>query len=253
MENKTVPISCVIITLNEENNIKCCLESVKWADEIVVIDSGSTDKTLEICSDYKCKIYETPWLGFGKTKQMAVSKASNEWILAIDSDEELTPALQNEIQQLLSTEPDYKAYRIKRNSFYLGKLIKHCGWDKDYTLRLFNRNYANFNDKIVHEFVATTSPISQLSHPMLHHTYPSVSSHFAKMKRYSELGAEQLLKKGKKSSIFLAIMRGIFKWKKMYFLQCGFLDGKAGFLLSLNSAWGVYLKYLLLWEKNKSK
>ncbi len=249
----SIKLSVVIITLNEDKNIRRCLESVKWASEIIIVDSGSTDNTEAICKEYNCKIIKSPWLGFGKTKQVAVSYASNDWILSIDSDEEVTPLLMKEIQDLLLTKPDYNGYRVKRISYYLGKIIKHCGWNKDYTLRLFNKQFGNFNDKPVHEYVVVSGDIGLLNHPMMHYTYPDLNSHFCKMKRYAELGADVLYQRNRMTTPAMALLRGISKFLKMYILQLGFLDGRNGFLLSINSGWGVYLKYLLLWEKNKSK
>ncbi len=246
-------LSITIITKNEEHNIKRCLDSVKWADEIIIVDSGSVDKTIDICREYGCKIIETEWRGFGKTKQLAVNNASNDWILSVDADEIITEDLKDEIISLLSNDPPLFGYRIKRRSFYLGKRISFCGWDRDYTLRLFNRQHGAFNDKPVHESVRINGDIGHLKGMMLHYTYPTIDSHYVKMKRYADIGAQNLYQKGRNSNPGMAIIRGIFKFIKMYIFQLGFLDGKHGFLLSYNSAWGVYLKYLLLWEMNRSK
>jgi glycosyltransferase involved in cell wall biosynthesis len=246
-------LSVAIITKNEENNIRRCLESIKWVKDIVVLDSLSTDKTEDICKEYNCNFLVSPWLGFGKMKAMAVNKTINDWVLSIDADEELTLDLISEIQQLLNTEPRYSGYRIKRKSFYLGSIIRHCGWNKDYTLRLFNKKYGNFNDKSVHEFVELDGLIGCLNNDMLHYTYPDLRTHYQKMKHYAKLGAENLYRQNISSNPCAAIMRGFFKFIKMYFIQLGFLDGMKGFILSVNSSWGVYYKYLLLWELNQSK
>jgi len=246
-------LSVVIITKNEEKNISRCLESVSWADEIVVADSGSIDRTKSICSEFDCQIFDVEWQGFGKTKQQAVSFASHDWILSLDADEVLTPYLQTEIKALLSSQPQYHGFRIKRNSFYEGQPIRFCGWDKDYTLRLFNRKKGGFNSKPVHEFVEVQGKIGKLNSPMLHYTYPDKASHYQKMKFYAELGANALLAQGKKTNLMTAYLRALAKWIKMYILRLGFLDGKAGFLLCLRSAWGVYFKYRLLWEKTRSE
>lgn len=246
-------LSVTIITKNEELNIRRCLKSVLWADEIVVLDSGSSDKTKEICLSFDCKMIESEWLGFGRTKQLAVQNATHDWILSVDADEVVTPELKNEITQLLRGEPRFNGYRIKRTTFYLGKQINHCGWDRDFTLRLFNRNFGVFNDKPVHESVQIKGAVGLLKCPLLHYTYPTLSSHFDKMRSYARLGAQVLFEKGRHYSPFAAILRSCLKFLKMYLLQRGFLDGRHGFLLSFNSAWGVYLKYLLLWEMNQSK
>ena len=243
-------ISAVIITKNEEANIERCLKSIQWVDEIIIVDSGSTDKTLEICKNHNCRIIETEWLGFGRTKILAVNTATYNWILSIDADEQVTDPLKKEIQNIL-VNPVYNGFRIKRNSFYLGKLIRFCGWNHDYQLRLFNRNFGNYNKKIVHESVKLTGEVGKIDQPLLHYTYPTIQSHILRMNKYSELGAEQALIKGKSTNLFGAVVRGLLKFIKMYLLQLGFLDGKIGFLLSYNSSFGVYLKYLKLWEKTR--
>ena len=242
--------SVTIITKNEEKNIGRCLESVKWADEIVIVDSGSTDKTLKICRKYNCKIIESEWLGFGKTKKFAVDSATNNWILSIDADEEVTPDLKKEILGILDN-PEFNGYKIKRKSFYINKWINHCGWNKEYKLRLFNKQFGNFNEQMVHESVKLNGKIAKINEILKQYTYPNISSHLQKIDRYSKLSATELFKNGKKTSIFMAILKGKIKFLQMYFLQLGFLDGKEGFILSLNSAYGVYLKYLKLWEMNK--
>jgi glycosyltransferase involved in cell wall biosynthesis len=247
----SIPITVTIITQNEKANIGRCLESVKWADEIVVVDSGSTDGTLEICERYDCKIIKTEWLGFGPTKHLAVEHASHDWIFSIDSDEEVTPELHQQIIDLLASEPKYKSWRIKRSSFYLSKKIKYSGWDSDYPIRLFNKNFGQFNKKPVHESIVVPGERGTLNGPLLHYTYPTVTSHIAKMNRYSDLSAEEAVARGKKSSVTGALLRGATKFLKMYFIKRGFLDGTAGFILAKNSAFGVYLKYLKIWQQTR--
>jgi len=244
MKNK---ISAVIITKNEELNIERCLKSITWVDEILIVDSYSEDKTIEICKKYNCRVIQTAWQGFGKTKKYAVDNASNNWILSIDADEEMTGPLQEKIEILLDN-PLYNAYNIKRRSFYLGKEIKHCGWDNDYPLRLFNRRYGNFNDKEVHESVEIKGEKLKINKTLLHYTYPTVSSHIEKMNLYSDL-ALQNNNETNDYSIVMSLALGLNKFLKMYLLQRGFLDGRVGFLLSLNSAFGVYLKYLKVWQR----
>ena len=142
-------VTAAIITKNEENNIERCLKSLDWVDEILVLDSGSTDKTLEICAKYKTKIVETEWLGFGRTKKAAVETASNNWVLSIDADEEVSKELQIRIKEILK-QPIMNGYKIKRHSYFLGKRIKYCGWSSDYPVRLFDRTKGNFNNREVH-------------------------------------------------------------------------------------------------------
>jgi len=233
-------LSVCIITKNEEKNIARCLVSVQeLAAEIIVVDSGSTDKTIEICSRFGCKVYKTEWFGFGKTKKLAVDYASNDWIFVIDADEVVTEELKNRISNILK-KPSFGAYRVKRMSFYLGKLIKHCGWNKDYTLRLFNKKFGNFNDKMVHESVVVSCKIAKIHEYMLHYTYNNLSDYLVKMDNYSHLFAL----KDKKSSLQGSLFHGVFKFINMYFLNFGFLDGRMGLVLSINSAFSVYMKHL---------
>lgn len=239
-------VSATIITFNEELNIERCLKSLNWADEILVIDSHSTDKTVEICNHYNCKVIQTEWKGFGKTKKLAVDNASNNWIFSIDADEEVTESLKKRIEEILE-EPQFNGYKIKRRSYYLGKEIKYCGWDRDYPLRLFNKSFGNFNDKEVHESVIINGSKNKIEEPLLHFTYPTISSHINKMNRYSDLSLYDR-KSDKSYGLFTSLLLGLNKFLKMYLLQRGFLDGKIGFLLSINSAFGVYLKYVKVWQ-----
>ena len=240
-------ISAVIITKNEEHNISQCLSSLTCADEIVVMDTGSTDRTIELCRSRGCNVFSIPWNGFGDAKRQAVAAASNDWILSIDADEVLSPALAAEIQQAKNRDLGSCAYRIKRLSYYLGQPIHFCGWRKDQPLRLFNRLEGNFNDAPVHESVITTVPKHTFRNLMHHYTYPTVESHFAKMRFYAELNVQK--KPDKHVTPRSAVLRGIIKFFKMYLLQLGFLDGYKGFLLCKNSAWGVWYKYHLLWKR----
>lgn len=245
--------SAVIITKNEEKNIERCLKSVQWADEIVVVDSGSTDRTLEICREYGCSALYTEWMGFGRTKKFAVDSANFDWIFSIDADEVVTLELKDKIITILSNQPKYAGYRVKRKSFYLNKLIEYSGWHHDYPLRLFNRKFGNYNDKIVHESVDINGEVGKIEEHLLHYTYPNLSSHIQKIDQYTSLGAQQLFQKEKKSSISKAILRGNMKFFKMYFLQTGFLDGKEGLILAFISSFGIILKYLKLrelWKRN---
>ncbi|MBT4360547.1 MAG: glycosyltransferase family 2 protein, partial [Candidatus Marinimicrobia bacterium] len=142
-------LSITIITKNEERNIRRCLDSIQWAEEVVIVDSGSTDQTLAICKSYNCRIIHTEWLGFGKTKQLAVNETTHDWVLSIDADEVITPELQSAIQSVLKN-PKADGYQIKRESFYLKRKIKYSGWQNDYPLRLFNKRKGQFNDAPVH-------------------------------------------------------------------------------------------------------
>ncbi|MDZ7315339.1 MAG: glycosyltransferase family 2 protein [candidate division KSB1 bacterium] len=240
-------ISVVIITLNEERNIERCLCSVNWADEIIVVDSGSTDATLDICRRQGCRIVPIEWQGYGKAKQRGVEEAKNDWIFSIDADEEATPELRLRLQQLASA-PTAEGYRIRRRSFYLGKLVRFSGWRNDYPLRFFNRRFGRYNDKVVHEGVEVQGRVGVIQEPLLHYTFPTVSSHLQKIERYARLGAEEKAAHGKKSSVGKAVLRGMLEFLRIFVMRLGFLDGRRGLVLAVNSAFAAYVKYLMLWE-----
>ncbi len=246
-------LSISIITRNEEANIKRCLESVKWADEIIVVDSGSTDGTLEICKNYHCKIIETGWLGFGRTKQIGVNAATNNWILSIDADEEVSDKLKDKILELVQS-TQFHAFNIKRVSYYLKKRIQYSGWQTDYPLRLFNKKYGNFNDASVHESVVIDGEnISIIQSLLYHYPFPTINSHIDKINHYSQLGAQKLFDKGKRTTLIYAVLSGIVKFIKMYLIKKGFLDGKEGFILAILSGFSSTLKYFKLWSLWKAK
>ena len=240
-------LTATIITFNEEANIEKCLNSLSWVDEIVIVDSNSDDSTLEICKKFKCKIFVTEWKGFGPTKKYAVDNATNDWILSVDADEVISESLKDKIENILQ-DPKYQGYKIKRKSFYLGKEVKHCGWDRDYPLRLFDRNYGNFNEKEVHESVVLKGNKSAIEEPILHNTYPTISLHIKKINRYTDISSKNSDLESKGGIIFSLLM-GLNKFLKMYIIQKGFLDGKIGFILSFNSSFGVYLKYIKSWSR----
>ncbi len=242
-------ISAVIITKNEEANIERCLKSLNWVDEIVVVDSGSTDRTLAICSSYNCKIVKTEWLGYGKTKQLAVNSAKNSWVLSIDSDEQVSEKSAKVIRNTLAN-PKHNAYKIQIKSFYLGKLIKHSGWGNEFKLRLFNREKGNYNNNEIHESVVIDGEKPKIEVEFFHYTYPTINKIIEKVDKYSKLQAQELFDKGKKYSLFLVPIFVINKLFGIYILKLGFLDGKEGFILANMSAFGVFLKYIKLWKLN---
>ena len=251
MKNKVL-ISAVIICKNEEHNIRRCLESVNWADEIVVYDTGSNDNTIDICREYGCSIHQSAnWEGFGKAKHTAVNLAKHDWIFSIDADEEVSENLKNKIISILNNQNSLTAYRVKRLSFFLGQKIRYSGWQRDYTLKLFNRKNGNFNLKTVHEYVEVDCEIKLLKEVLFHHTYPDIRTHINKMILYSELSAQKSFKMQKRTNICLAVLKGLCKFLKMYIINFGFLDGKKGLVLALNSVIYVYLKNIYLWEKNQ--
>lgn len=245
--NKKEPqkISAVIITRNEQQNIERCLNSLDWVDEIVVLDSGSTDNTKSICRQKGCRVISVQWVSFGDNKQKAVGNATHDWILSVDADEQVSPELKNRIRELL-IKSTYSAYRIKRESYYLNRFIRYC-WKNDYPVKFFNKNKAQFNSQQVHETVDLCGEVGVIEQPLYHYSYPSISSHLLKMDRYSQIASEVMKEEGKKVSLFSVFLRFHLMFLKMYVLKRGFMDGKWGLILSFNSAYGVFLKYLKLW------
>jgi len=222
---------------------------VQWADEIVVYDTGSTDKTIEICGEYDISLYRTyEWVGDGPDKNKAVSLAKHDWIFVIDADEEVTDDLRKAIQEILNNPNPKNLYKVKRLSFYMGKLVKYT-WSNDYVSRLFNKKYGNYNLKKSNSYPEIEGEKGILQEVLNHYTYPNIQSHINKIALYSHVNAEMKYEKGVKSSISKAIFRGIGKFLKSYILKLGFMDGKIGLIIAINSGFSLYLRYLYLWEK----
>ena len=239
-------LSVIIITKNEEHNIRRCLDSVKWADEIILIDSQSTDKTVEIAMGYGAKIYSPEWRGYGPAKQEGVKKATGEWILSIDADEEVTPELAEEIKKTLKAENSYNGYLINRHTNFLGKWINHCGWYPDYLLRLFRKESGNFNDALIHEKVEINGKTRELKAELLHYSYPNLETYLERFNRYTTLGAEVAFAKGKKARNFDIVFRPFVSFIDHFITHQGFQDGLEGFIISVLSSMAVMVKYVKL-------
>ena len=217
-------ISVTIITLNEEANIRSCLESVKWVDEILVSDSGSSDKTVQICREYVAKVFVDKWQGFGKQKNLIAGRAKNNWILNIDADERVTAELREEIEETLKIN-DCAGYKIPRKNFFGNRWIRYCGWYPDHNLRLYRKNAGGFNERAVHEAVQINGKVDYLKNPLEHYTYKDTSDYLKRMDRYSTLSAEEMFKKGKKARVYDMVLRPCFTFLKMFFLKKGYMEG----------------------------
>jgi glycosyltransferase involved in cell wall biosynthesis len=243
-----VTLSVVIITFNEETNLPRTLESVKWADEIVVVDSGSKDRTVEIAKSHGAKVWVEPWKGFAAQKNLALEKATCDWILSLDADEEATLELKQEVENVIGDSPK-DGYFIPRRNLFLGRFIRHGGFYPDAKLRLFRRGAAKFEARLVHEDAQLNGVSGRLNGALLHHAYPTLSSYIEHMNRYSSLGAEMAQRKGKSGFSFVNIViRPIFTFLYNYFFRLGFLDGREGLLLHLYHSAYVSWKYAKLWE-----
>jgi glycosyltransferase involved in cell wall biosynthesis len=242
-------ISICIICFNEEKNIRRCLKSSKWADEIIVIDSMSQDKTVEIAGEYTDKVYQRAWSGFVVGKNFALSKATCEWVLSLDADEEIPEELRDEIQKEIQKEHAKEGYSMPRLSFYQGRWIKHSGFYPDRQLRLFRRNKASWVGKRVHERVEVNGEVGLLKNDLLHYPYDGrISGQIQTIDAFSSLLAQDLHDRGKHFSPILLLLRPPFKFIEVYLLRLGFLDGTAGFIIALSSAYAVFVRYVKLWE-----
>ncbi|MDP3009137.1 MAG: glycosyltransferase family 2 protein [Methylococcales bacterium] len=239
-------LSVIIITKNESTHIGGCLQSVAWADEIIVLDSGSVDNTVDLCRVVTDKVYSTDWQGFGIQKQRALDKATGDWVLSIDADEIVTPELKAEIQQAMQAS-DMNGFEIPRLSNYCGRAMRHGGWFPDYVLRLFRREFGEFTNHVVHERVLVDGHIGRLHTPFLHDAFVDFEEVLHKVNNYSTLGATVLYERGVRSSLPKAIMKGVWTFIRTYFLKAAFLDGQQGLMLAISNAEGAYYKYVKLW------
>lgn len=242
-----VNLSVIIITKNEEHCIGNCLKSVSWCDEIIVVDSGSTDNTIEICRKFTDKIFiNNNWQGFGYQKNLALAKATGTWILSIDADEQVPIVLKREIEQVINNS-ELSAFRIPRLSNYCGKWMRHSGWFPDYIIRLFKRNHANFTNDLVHEKVQVdNNKIGTLQTSLLHNSFSSLEEVLDKVNSYSSANAQMHYERDKQSSLKQAILHGLWAFIRTYILRAGFLDGREGFMLAVSNAEGTYYRYLKL-------
>ncbi len=248
------PVSVCIITHNEEKRIRQCLESIKWAEEIIVVDSHSTDRTVEICKEYTPKVYQRDWPGHVEQKNYALSLASHGWVLCLDADECLSPELSREIQEELSSNRDaFAGYVMPRHTYYLGRWINHGGWYPDYKLRLFKKSLGRWGGINPHDKVLLSGGATKtLKGELLHFNYEDIASQIRTIDSFSRIFAQNVLKNGTSFSttaiILSMLLRPPAKFFEMYLIKRGFLDGMAGLIIASTTAFYVFLKYAKLWE-----
>ncbi len=245
-------ISISLICFNEEKNIRRCLESVKWADEIVVLDSFSTDNTLNICREYTGKIFQHKFDGHIQQKNRALELCSNEWIFCIDADEVVTDELRDSILKTDLGKNGIKGYYASRRVFYIGKWINHGGWYPDYKVRLVNKNFGSWGGINPHDELKVNGKTARLPGDMLHYSYENISAHISQVNKFTEITAEEYGKIGKKPSVFNLTLRPLYKFIKMYFIKLGFLDGMRGFIIACIGAFYVFMKFVKLYEKKRA-
>ncbi|KTD30793.1 lipopolysaccharide biosynthesis glycosyltransferase [Legionella moravica] len=235
-------LTVIIITKNEESNIRRCLESVRFADEIIVVDSGSTDNTVAITREYTDKVFQTDWQGYGIQKQRALAKATGDWVLNLDADESVSSALQEEIMKVISSD-SADAFRVPIQMFFYNKLLKHSASPKRH-IRLFKRANANYSNDIVHEkiLVSATARIGKLKNAIQHHSYRDLSHVLYKLNKYSSYSAKIRIESNKKMSFIRVLASTSWMFSRCFILQRGFLDGKLGFLFAVISAQGTFYR-----------
>ena len=247
--NNLIPLSLCIITLNEESNIKRCINSASsLVDDVVVLDSGSADNTRDIADKLGARVFNEPWRGFGPQKQRAMDLAKNEWVLCLDADEELSPELLNEIKDLfLNSKNRENGYRIPRRSFHLGRWLRFGGWYPDYQTRLFSRSKMQWSEDKLHEFVKG-SEAGYLKHDILHYPFESLADQVNTNNKYSTLGLISLEKKGKKIQLWHLLFKPWVKFIELYIFKQGIRDGIPGLIIAIGGAYSYFLKYAKLWE-----
>ncbi len=240
-------LSVSITTFNGEPLVRRCVESVTWADEIIVVDSGSTDNTREICRELGAQVTQTPdFPGYGPQKNRALDRTSGDWVLALDHDEWVSPELRAEIEATMKTPNDAVAYTMPRLSNFCGRNMRHCGWWPDPVTRLFRKGAARFSEDHLHDRILVNGKIGELKHPLHHEPMPTLEHVINKVNGYSSAGAKFNFERGKRASLGKAIFHGGWAFMRTYVFQAGFLDGREGFMLSVSNAEGTYYRYLKL-------
>jgi len=240
-------LSAIIICQNNENTIRRCLESVAWADEIVVVDGGSTDRTLEICREFTANVHQPgDWPGLGPQKNRALDRATGDWVLSIDSDEWVTPELRADLEAAMANPGSHAAFRVPRRSSFCGRFMRHSGWWPDYITRLWRRGRARFSEDHAHDRVIVDGSIGRIAHPLMHEAVPDLHVMLVKINYYSTTSAEMFHKGGRRASLLTALVHGGWAFFRTYFLRLGFLDGREGFMLAVINAENSYYRYAKL-------
>lgn len=241
-------ISVVVITKNEAHNLRACLESVSWCDRAIIVDSGSTDGTVELARSLGAEVFVTDsWPGFGPQKNIALSKVDTDWVLSLDADERVTPELRADILSAMEAATQ-SVYAMPRLSQFCGRFIRHAGWYPDPVVRLFRRGAARFSEDLVHEKLVFEGSAGMLAHPLLHYSYGDYSDVLRKIEAYSSAGARQAYAAGKRATPGKAFIHGVWAFFRTYVVRLGILDGVQGFGVACMNAQASYYKYIKLWH-----
>jgi glycosyltransferase involved in cell wall biosynthesis len=241
-------ISVTVITCNESQNIRAALESVRWADEIVVVDANSTDDTIALARTHTDRVLTRAWDGYSAQKNFAASEARHDWILSIDADERVSPGLADEIQRLMRDGPASRGYRIPRVAWHLGRWLRSTDWYPDPQLRLYDRRAGSWTARRVHESVRIEGPVGTLTGELLHYPYRDIAHHLETINRYTALAANDLFDRGRRAGVVDLITHPPLAFARNYLLRGGVRDGAAGFVVSAMNAYYVFLKFAKLWE-----
>jgi glycosyltransferase involved in cell wall biosynthesis len=245
----TCRLTAIVTTFNEEGNIADCLASLSFADEILVVDSFSTDRTVEIAKAApKVRLLQHEYVGNGPQCNWAMDQAANPWVLIVDADERVTPALAREIEGLLEKSPSADHYFVRRDNVFVDRVIRHSGWGQDRLVRLVRRGSARYPEQRVHADMSPDGPTPTLAAPLLHYTFRSLPQYLEKLHRYAEWGARDLAQKGRGAGFAEVALRPAWRFFRSYVLEAGVLDGLPGFAVSALQSYGVFLKYARLWE-----
>jgi glycosyltransferase involved in cell wall biosynthesis len=242
-----VPVTATVITLNEAAHIQACVTSLAWADEIIVVDSGSTDGTVDLARAAGARVIVREWPGYSAQKDFAAAQASHDWIVSVDADERITPALAAEIRAVVATPGNTVGFRVPRITFHLGRWIRTTDWYPDYQLRVYDRRHAGWKQRRVHESVAARGPVGQLTHDLQHYAYRDLAHHHETMQRYTTLAAQQMHEDGRRASVFALLFHPPAAFLRNYVLKRGFMDGTPGLIISAMNAHYVFLKFAKLW------
>lgn len=241
-------LSVVVITFNEEDRLRECLESITWADEIVVVDSESHDKTAQIAREFTERVVVRPWPGFAPQKNFAVEQATGDWILSLDADEEVSPELRDEIREVVGRPDAADGYAVRRRNVFLGQWIRHGGLYPDWQMRLFRRGRGRFGARDVHESVDVDGTLGRLTGALVHRSYRDIADFFDRANRYSTLAAAEIVRAGRRARARELVLRPLGRFFSMYIVQRGFLDGRKGLLLAALYAYYVFMRTAKVWE-----
>ena len=245
-------VSVTIVTLNEAAHIGAAIDSVTWADEILVVDCGSTDATVEIARAKGATVLHRDWSGWVDQKNFAAERAAHDWILSLDADERVPPPLAGEIRELLSADPPLRGYRVPRVTFHLGRWIRTTDFYPDFQTRLYDRRAARWRGKYVHESVAVDGPVGRFRHDLEHYSFQDLRDHLDRVNRYTTLAARQMHEGGRRAGLLDLMVHPPAAFLRNYVLRLGVLDGTPGFIISAISAYSVFLKFAKLWELQKT-